>query len=560
MQFNAYFLIPVISLFGYFFVAVYVIAVRRRHPANRNFFLFVFSLTLWSAGKALLCFELPEVIIVPVLKVVSIFWLPNVFLFFNFVYTLLDKKRGKLFYTFFVITIISIIISLFTNYAIKGYIEYDWGYHIIQGFLFKPLVFINAAIPSIFITIWLFQARYNAENKLHKKQLNIVLVGTVASVIIGQLVDIISALILGVDDFIRLAFIAQLILVYSVFVAIVKYDFMSLTVTDVAEKLFANLKDGVILLDMDNNIIRFNTEAQRLFKGHLKKMTSFGEMNSLLNYNIEAEYRNHEAEIVYEEGNIPVVISQARVTDNNIEPGTLIILTDNSENRLIENIRENVDRMIQHDMKTPISAIVGFADLVELGGNSEEELNDFARQIKKSAHNLNHTIESRLDLVKLETGSYQIRPHEFNINSMINDILNELKQTTYSKKVTTEFKDENRTGSNENMIYAEAKYIRMMLQNLIKNAIEASPENSTIEIVYQRKEMHTLTIKNQGNVPESIRKRFFERYVTMGKQKGTGLGTYTARLIASAHEGSISMQTGSGSTMIIITLPIRLQL
>jgi len=64
-------------------------------------------------------------------------------------------------------------------------------------------------------------------------------------------------------------------------------------------------------------------------------------------------------------------------------------------------------------------------------------------------------------------------------------------------------------------------------------------------------------IHNQGAVPESIRDRFFERYVTYGKQYGTGLGTYSAMLIARAHGGNISFTTSrEEGTHLLVTLPV----
>jgi signal transduction histidine kinase len=62
---------------------------------------------------------------------------------------------------------------------------------------------------------------------------------------------------------------------------------------------------------------------------------------------------------------------------------------------------------------------------------------------------------------------------------------------------------------------------------------------------------------NQGEVPAEIRERFFEKYATSGKSRGTGLGTYSARLIARAHGGDIAMQSQSGTVTVTVTLPPR---
>ena len=65
-----------------------------------------------------------------------------------------------------------------------------------------------------------------------------------------------------------------------------------------------------------------------------------------------------------------------------------------------------------------------------------------------------------------------------------------------------------------------------------------------------------LTLANDGEVPASIRSRLFEKYVTMGKRGGTGLGAYSAALAAKAHGGTIELDAGvPGRTAVIVTLP-----
>ena len=62
-------------------------------------------------------------------------------------------------------------------------------------------------------------------------------------------------------------------------------------------------------------------------------------------------------------------------------------------------------------------------------------------------------------------------------------------------------------------------------------------------------------IANKGAVPESVRERFFEKYATAGKARGTGLGTYSARLIALSHGGDIAMATDDAGTVVTVRLP-----
>ncbi len=79
------------------------------------------------------------------------------------------------------------------------------------------------------------------------------------------------------------------------------------------------------------------------------------------------------------------------------------------------------------------------------------------------------------------------------------------------------------------------------LANLIKTTIEASTSMKKITIVIDKEDIVSICINNKGIVPEKIKSRFFEKYVTCGKSSGTGLGTYSAKLIAETQNGQISL-------------------
>lgn len=87
--------------------------------------------------------------------------------------------------------------------------------------------------------------------------------------------------------------------------------------------------------------------------------------------------------------------------------------------------------------------------------------------------------------------------------------------------------------------------------------MEAAPEDSVVTVaIVTGEDAHMVDVHNQGVIPEAARTRFFERYNTAGKEGGTGLGTYVARLIAESHGGSIAYSTSPfAGTHLMVTLP-----
>jgi len=75
-------------------------------------------------------------------------------------------------------------------------------------------------------------------------------------------------------------------------------------------------------------------------------------------------------------------------------------------------------------------------------------------------------------------------------------------------------------------------YIRHLIQNLLRNALEASPYNCLIKIIIESKKSVKIATLNQGIIPTNIQKNFFDKLITSGKNQGTGLGTYISEMTA----------------------------
>ena len=236
-----------------------------------------------------------------------------------------------------------------------------------------------------------------------------------------------------------------------------------------------------------------------------------------------------------------------------------ILIRDISESKAMEQLREDVDRIMRHDLKNPLSGIIGLSDMLLMYDNFSDDQNKWIEQIRASGRQALEMIDHSLDIFKMEQGKYVFLPIPCNVVPILKKIETDFYQLLYSKKIETLFYIHDNPMNDQDIysIFGEKRLLEGLLANLIKNAIEASPDNEKITITLKTEsDMHRLIIHNQGVIPNDLRDRFFEKYTTSGKKTGTGLGTYSAMLIAKTHGGDIQFQSNEHEgTYLSVLLP-----
>jgi len=230
-------------------------------------------------------------------------------------------------------------------------------------------------------------------------------------------------------------------------------------------------------------------------------------------------------------------------------------------NELLEaaKLRDDVDGIMRHDLKGPLVGIMGFPQLLIRSENITEQQKKMLTMIENSAKNMLNMINRSLDIFKMERGKYEFNPEEFNINRLIHKIKDEHKSDIENKNIDINIRINGNISeqNDEYIISGEEILIYSMLQNLFKNAIEAINKNGIIDISLRETDGHLeIAIKNSGEVPEKIRETFWDKFSTSGKRTGTGLGTYSVKLIAETHNGKVHLDsTEKNFTTIKIYIP-----
>jgi two-component system sensor histidine kinase/response regulator len=235
-------------------------------------------------------------------------------------------------------------------------------------------------------------------------------------------------------------------------------------------------------------------------------------------------------------------------------------------------LRDEFDRIAQHDLKNPVAGIINFSASLLSDLQVSEEHKEIVRYIEQAAYSVLNMVNLSLDLYKMEQGTYEFNPGSVDLAPLLTRIVREMSSEMLSRQIYIQFKAEGQaTESPASLpVLGEELLSYSMLNNLIKNAMEAAADGTEIDIDLLpphredepgRQGMVQIRISNDGTVPREIREIFFEKFATSGKPGGTGLGTFSARLIAQTQGGDIAMETSDeqGRTTLTVNLPYALQ-
>ncbi|MBU1002397.1 MAG: PAS domain S-box protein [Proteobacteria bacterium] len=237
--------------------------------------------------------------------------------------------------------------------------------------------------------------------------------------------------------------------------------------------------------------------------------------------------------------------------------GVLWIMDDITDRKKLEQLREDLEQILRHDLKSPLSAIIHVPQLLLDDDNLNSDQRALLHELERSGHRMLEMINRSLDLYKMERGTYRMERKNVELIAVILRVLRELNSQILAKSVEMEILINGKAaGATEFIVSGEELLCHSMLANLLKNAVEASPQGGRITISMVGNGTRTIAIHNAGAVPNEIREIFFEKFATANKSGGTGLGTYSAKLIAEAQGGTIAMHTGEASgTSITVILP-----
>ena len=221
-------------------------------------------------------------------------------------------------------------------------------------------------------------------------------------------------------------------------------------------------------------------------------------------------------------------------------------------------LREEVERIGRHDLKTPLNSIIAVPRLLREQHRLPPEDEELLGIVERAGYRVLNLVNLSLDLFRMEQGRYPFQPQPVDLLDVLRTVLADVRPHAATKGVTLQLHADGAEPGAGTAVHAWAEELLCysILANLVKNAVEAVPERGVVAIDLRSGNPLVLEIHNAGTVPESVRERFFEKYATAGKSDGTGLGTYSARLMARVQGGELSMRTSQAEgTVLTLTLP-----
>jgi two-component system phosphate regulon sensor histidine kinase PhoR len=238
--------------------------------------------------------------------------------------------------------------------------------------------------------------------------------------------------------------------------------------------------------------------------------------------------------------------------------GIVAVFHDVTELRRLEGIRREFVANVSHELKTPLTAIRGFAETLLGEGISEEQRAQYLDVILRHSERLGALIEDVLSLSRVESRKLQLEPDAVDVGRLAATLLRDMKPQLDARKLTAELVE-----SGSGVAWADRRAVEQVLSNLLINAAKYTEPGGRIEVhVGGLAEQLRVEVRDTGmGIPAADLPRIFERFYRVDKARsrdlgGTGLGLAIVKHLVQSLGGEVWVQSevGEGSTF-TFTLP-----
>ena len=311
------------------------------------------------------------------------------------------------------------------------------------------------------------------------------------------------------------------------------------------------LEDGVAVFDLEGTALFCNGKAYALLHRAPGTVGKLGDLPD----EVRAFFggvRSGRSETIDLFGQA-VRLHYQDLRENGMRTGAVLILSDLGEQQRADRMRREFTANVSHELKTPLTSISGYAEMIENGMAKDEDVPRFAERIRRESNRMLALVSDVITLSELDEQQILEQAETVDLYALAAETVETLKSAAMVRGVSV------RLLGGSTQVFGVRSLLSELVYNLLDNAIRYNRDNGT---VWVRVAGRQLSVRDTGiGIPKHHLGRIFERFYRVDKSRskatgGTGLGLAIVKHISEEHHAEITIESAEGiGTEITVTFP-----
>ncbi len=550
----------------------------QKNSAIVSLIILLALINIWFAPKFIINAFHPSALVFETLSRIAALgyiFVPPIFLVFTLSYGMYNKIFHTLsFWTFLIVPAFFFLYLSWTTNLIGVHdpntaVLYDWGYETPTGELWSYYISWYEGIMALALSVLFYHYLHLQDNSKKRQLFSIIL----AVVIPFFVTTITTGLLPMFNIFIFPIGLILLNLMTIVGVTIIyRYGWFVITPFSV----LANINHAIISVDQEGMIMQMNPSSEKILRAKasqtngrmLEKMVYLQDIKKKKRYQFNQilkpvfdkgrsltydnfEIVNRRSQVFYHTISISPIYQEKDIV------GANIFLQDTSREKEREKQRDDILKMMSHEIKTPITSIKAYNQLLlKEFSHSSDRKKQLAINMDNQLNRLTRLIQDFMELTQLQSGKLKMKRELFELDPFVVGLVETMKVTYKTRKFKLK-------GSSHCAIFADKDRIEQLFINFITNAIKYSEEDKPINILISRNESHvTIGVQDFGlGISTKYQKKIFNPFFRIeGRDRGNaglGIGLFIASMVARANDGKVWFESEEGvGSVFYCSLPI----
>lgn len=316
-----------------------------------------------------------------------------------------------------------------------------------------------------------------------------------------------------------------------------------------------NMSEGFLLIDLRGHVLTENHSASMLLPTDADNIAKCSQRE--LCQAAQQALTGQRCERLLQQGERTLSVIASPVLESGQVTGAVVLTLDVTEREQREKLRREFSANVSHELKTPLTSISGFAELMSQGLVPTDKVREFSLDIQKECTRLTNLVEDIIDLSRLEEGGGDMTWEDIDLYTLCDDVLQSLEPVAKRQAVTL------RLAGESLQVRGVYQVLREMIYNLCDNAIKYNRPGGSVTVTVARSAGRaSVTVADTGiGIPYEDQSRVFERFYRVDKSHsraigGTGLGLSIVKHAAALHGAEIKLQSQpEDGTVITVLFP-----